>query len=155
MRKDGKRRGADQHTSFTFLGYTFRAGSARDRRGNIFTSFLPAISKDTLKRLSRTVRRWRLHRRTELRWAELAEMINPIVRGWMRYYGAFYRSALSILLARINSYLVRWVRKKYQRLRARRKARAAWERVVAQHPRYFAHWAWVTYPRMTRVARAE
>jgi hypothetical protein len=112
--KDGNRRGAYQHTSFKFLGYTFRARSARDRGGNIFTAFLPAISKDALKRLSRTVRRWRLHRRTELSWAELARMINPIVRGWMRYYGAFYRSALSMLLARINSYLVRWIRKKYQ-----------------------------------------
>jgi hypothetical protein len=65
----------------------------------------PAISKEALKRLSRTVRRWQLHRRTELSLAELAEMINPVVRGWMQYYGAFYRSALSMLLARINTYL--------------------------------------------------
>jgi hypothetical protein len=28
----------------------------------------------------------------------------------MRYYGAYYRSALSTLLARINTYLVRWTR---------------------------------------------
>jgi len=53
-------------------------------------------------------------------------MINPVVRGWTQYYGAFYRSALSILLTRINTYLVRWTRKKYKRLRAREKARAAW-----------------------------
>ena len=44
-------------------------------------------------------------------------MINPIVRGWMNYYGAFYPSALSTLLARINTYLMRWVRKKYSRFR--------------------------------------
>ncbi|MGB8381646.1 MAG: hypothetical protein WCG47_10420, partial [Dermatophilaceae bacterium] len=55
-------------------------------------------------------------------------------------YGAFYRSALSNLLARINTYLMRWVRKKHKRLRAQRKARAAWERVTTQYPRYFAHW---------------
>jgi hypothetical protein len=73
--------------------------------GNVFAAFLPAISKEALKRLSRTVRRWQLHRRTELSRAELAEMINPVVRGWMQYYGAFYRSALSMLLARINTYL--------------------------------------------------
>jgi Group II intron, maturase-specific domain len=48
-------------------------------------------------------------------------MINPVVGGWMRYYGAFYRSALSTLLARINTYLVRWIRKRYKRLRPRRK----------------------------------
>jgi len=108
--KDGNRRGSYQHTSFTFLGYTFRARAARGPGGNVFTAFLPAISKEALKRLSRTVRRWQLHRRTELSFAELAEMINPVVRGWMQYYGAFYRSALSMLLARINTYLVRWTR---------------------------------------------
>jgi hypothetical protein len=103
--KDGSRRGSWEHTSFTFLGYTFRARPARGPGGNVFAAFLPAISKEALKRLSRTVRRWQLHRRTELSFAELAEMINPVVRGWMQYYGAFYRSALSMLLARINTYL--------------------------------------------------
>jgi hypothetical protein len=153
--KDGRRRGSYPDTSFTFLGYTFRARAARDRGGNVFTSFLPAISKDALTKLSRTVRGWRLHRRTELSFAELARMINPVVRGWMRYYGAYYRSALSSLLARINTYLMRWVRKKYKRFRAQRKARAAWERVTTQYPRFFAHWPWVRHPLMIKVARAE
>jgi group II intron reverse transcriptase/maturase len=142
-------------TSFTFLGYTFRARTARARNGRRFTAFLPAISKDALKKLSRTVRGWRLHRRTGLSLAELARMINPIIAGWMRYYGAFHRSALSALLARINAYLVRWIRKKYKRLRAQKKARAAWERVTRQYPGYFAHWAWVRTPLMTKMAGAE
>jgi len=73
----------------------------------------------------------------------------------MRYYGQFYRSAISTLLARINSYLVRWIRKKYKRLHAVTKARAAWERVTTQHPSYFAHWAWVKHPLKTGVAGAE
>ena len=153
--QDNNRRGSAEHTSFTFLGFTFRARGARDRHGVVFTSFLPAVSKDALKKMSCVVRRWRLHRRTELAFADLARMINPIVRGWMRYYGAFYPSALYGLLGRINTYLVRWVRKKYKRFRARRQARAAWERVTAQYPRYFAHWAWVTYPLMIKMARAE
>jgi hypothetical protein len=74
----------------------------------------------------------------------------------MQYYGAFYRSALSMLLARASTpTLVRWTRKKYQRLRAHRKARAAWDRVTMQFPGYFAHWAWVRYPVMIKMARAE
>ncbi|GLZ02496.1 hypothetical protein Acsp02_97470 [Actinoplanes sp. NBRC 103695] len=68
----------------------------------------------------------------------------------MRYYGQFYRSAMFTLLARINSYLVRWIRKKYKRLHAVTKAHAAWERVITQHPGYFAHWAWVKHPLVTR-----
>jgi len=57
------------------------------------------------------VRSWRLHHRTHLTEADLARRINPIVRGWMNYYGAFYKSALYPLLERINAYLMRWIRR--------------------------------------------
>jgi len=140
--QDSNRRGSAEHTSFTFLGYTFRARKARNRHGTSFTSFLPAISKDALNKVNRTVRSWRLHRRTTFTFTELAQAINPIVRGWMQYYGAFYRSALHPLLHRINAYLVRWIRKKYKRLRGFKKAKACWERITKRHPHLFAHWRW-------------
>ena len=57
----------------------------------------------------------------------------------MNYYGAFYRSALYPLLERINAYLLRWVRRKYQRLRGKKKARATWNRAVRKRPGAFAH----------------
>jgi hypothetical protein len=86
----------------------------------------------------------RLHRWVNSTFTELAKQINPIVAGWMQYYGRFYRSALYPLLARINAYLMRWSRNKYKRLRGRKKARAQWEKAVKVRPRFFAHWAWVT-----------
>ena len=88
---------------------------------------------------------WRLHNRTGQDFIDVARDINPIVRGWMRYYGAFYRSAIYPLLSRINAYLVRWIRKKYKRLRGRKKAQDAWTKAVQRRPRFFAHWAWITY----------
>lgn len=152
--QDDNRRGSAEHTSFTFLGYTFRPRGARNKNGVVFTSFLPAVSKDALKKMGQVVRRWRLHRRTDLDFVDLARMINPIVRGWMNYYGKFYPTALSTLLARINTYLMRWVRKKYKRLRAARKTQARWEYVTTTYPQYFAHWAQVAYPLMIKTARA-
>ena len=104
--KDSNRRGSHEHPSFTFLGFTFRARKARNRYGTNFASFLPAISKDALTKISRTVRSWRLHRQTGHSLAGLARAINPVVRGWMQYYGAFYRTALHPLLQRINAYLM-------------------------------------------------
>jgi len=141
--KDSNRRLDHEHTAFTFLGYTFRARGARTRRGGSFTAFLPAISKNALSRISGVVRRWRLHRRTGLTMADLARQINQIVRGWMQYYGAFYRCALYPVLQRINTYLMRWLRKKHKRLRPWKKAKVAWQRITCQYPRGFAHWAWV------------
>ena len=84
----------------------------------------------------------RLHLRTGHTISELARKINPIVRGWLQYYGTFYRSALYPFLQRINAYLVRWLRKKYKRLRPFNKALAGWQRITSQYPRLFAHWAW-------------
>ncbi|MEU5307084.1 group II intron reverse transcriptase/maturase [Streptomyces noursei] len=141
--KDGRRRGSYENTSFTFLGFTFRARGARNRHGENFTSFLPAISKDAQKKISREVRSWRLHRKTQFTFTELAQRINPVVRGWMQYFGAFCRSVLYPLLQRINAYLLRWVRRKYKRLRTFKKAHRCWKRVIRQYPRLFAHWAWM------------
>jgi RNA-directed DNA polymerase len=141
--KDGKRPGSHEHTSFDFLGFTFRARGMRGRHGKVFTGFGPAVSKTALKRMSEEVRSWRLHRCTTFSERDLARWINPIVSGWMNYYGRFYRSELYPLLRRINAYLVRWMRKKYKRLRTFKKAHAAWKRTTRQYPRFFAHWRWV------------
>jgi RNA-directed DNA polymerase len=144
--KDRNRRRRDcAETSFTFLGYTFRARQAPTRDGNsMFSAFLPAVSKDALKRMSEEVRSWRIHLRSGTELEDLAAWINPIVRGWMSYYGRFYRTALNGLLQRINTYLVRWARRKYKRLRSCTKARKWWDGLTARQPRLFAHWAWMT-----------
>jgi len=46
---------------------------------------------------------------------------------------------------RINAYLMRWIRKKYKRLRGRKKAQNGWNQAVERRPRFFAYWAWITY----------
>jgi len=145
--KDGKRRRKDcAETSFTFLGYTFRAREAPSGQGGgkVFTSFLPAVSKDALKRMSEEVRSWRIHLRSGTELEDLAAWLNPVIRGWMTYYGRFYRTALNRLLERINTYLVRWAKRKYKRLRTFKKARKWWKGLTARQPRLFAHWAWTT-----------
>ncbi|WP_433366655.1 group II intron reverse transcriptase/maturase [Streptosporangium sp. CA-115845] len=141
--KDDRRRGSHEHTSFTFPGFTFRPRGVRTKTGKMRCGFNPAVSKEALKQMGAKVRAWRLHHRSGSSEHDLARQINPVVRGWMQYYGAFYRSALHPLLARINAYLMRWSRNKYKRLRSRKKAQAQWERVVKLRPAFFAHWIWV------------
>ena len=86
--QDDNRRGRHEHVGFDFLGFGFRKRSARTKDGKLFVSFLPAISKPALNKISAEVRSWRLHHRTHLTEKDLARKINPIVRGWMQYYGA-------------------------------------------------------------------
>jgi len=141
--KDGKRRGEAEHTSFTFLGYTFRARSAMSKDGKLFSRFLPAMSRAALKAKSAELRAMRIHRRTNLTLRDLARWLNPIVAGWMNFYGQFYRSGMEPLLLRVNTYLRRWAGNKYQKLRTYKAVRAWWSRLVAREPRLFAQWRWV------------
>src|ERR1022692_2982903 len=67
----------------------------------------------------------------------------PENRGWMAYYGAFYPTALYPVLQRINTYLLRWIMKKYKKHSTWKKAIKVLADTAANRPRYFAHWAWV------------
>ena len=100
--KDSNRTGSHEHEQFTFLGYTFRPRLARSTAGENFVSFLPAVSDDAAKRMRRTVKRWRLHLWSGLTLADLAQAINSKVRGWINYYGRFYRTELIQTLKLIN-----------------------------------------------------
>jgi RNA-directed DNA polymerase len=141
--KDGKRRGEHAHTQFTFLGFTFRARKARATGGGYFTSFLPAISAEALKAKSADLRKLRIHRRTDLSLEDLARWLNPIVAGWMHYYGRFYWTVMDPLLQRVNTYLRRWAGKKYRRLRTLKRFKRWWTGVLDRAPGLFAHWRWV------------
>jgi hypothetical protein len=142
-RKDSNRRGMHEHTVFTFLGYTFRPRRQRNMRtGRNFTSFDPAISEDALKAKSAEIRSWRIHQRTGSTLDDLAHTMNPIVRGWMNYWGRFNRREMGRLLRRINAYLMKWAQKKYKRLCGYKRARAWWKTAVERDRGLFAHWAW-------------
>ncbi|HET9898963.1 MAG TPA: group II intron maturase-specific domain-containing protein [Streptosporangiaceae bacterium] len=141
--KDGKRRGSQEHTEFTFLGFTFRARGVRARNGNVFTGFVPAASKDAIKKMSEKVKSWRLRTLTGHAMDEIAHAVNPVIRGWMQYYGAFYKTGLYPVLYRISAYLVRWIRKKYRRLKTSARTHEAWKRITLQYPTLFAHWQWI------------
>ena len=138
--KDGRRRAEHEHTSFTFLGYAFRARGARRKTGGNFTGFLPAISPEALKARNARLRELRIHRRTNLTIDDLARWLNPIVAGWMRYYGRYYRSALYPLLRRVNTYLRRWAGRKYKRLRTHQTFSRWWAGLLQRQPGLFAHW---------------
>jgi len=139
--KDSNRRGSAEHERFDFLGFTFAPRSATNKRGETFVSFSPAASNVALKAFRQKIRRWRLHRWVSADLRDLADEINPVVRGWVNYYGRFYRAKLFPTLSHINGYLIRWAKGKYKRLR-RRQARAhRWLISVSKRePALFVHW---------------
>ncbi len=90
---------------------------------------------------SHKVRGWRIHRRTTTSLNELAQAINPIVAGWINYYGLFGRIQMYPLLSRVNTYLMRWARNKYKRLRGYKRFRQWWTGLLDREPGLFTHWS--------------
>ena len=105
-----------------------------------FTSFLPAISPEAQKAKCDRLREMRIPKRTDLALDDLARWLNPIVVGWINYYGRFYRAGLDPLLQRVNSYLRRWAAKKYRRLRSAKRCDRWWTGLLVRQSGLFAHW---------------
>lgn len=151
--KDDDRTGDYPATSFDFLGYTFRARRSKNRWGKPFINFCAAISVKAGKRIRQEVRSWRLHLRSDKTLLDLAHMFDRQIRGWVNYYGAFYKSALYPTLRHLDRKLVLWATRKYKRLRGhRRRAAHMMERIARARPRMFAHWPLLWG--QTRVGRA-
>ncbi|WP_094607482.1 hypothetical protein SPSIL_024400 [Sporomusa silvacetica DSM 10669] len=91
--------------------------------------------------MHQTMRGWKLHRKTDEELADIAKIVNPVIRGWVNYYGSFYKSAMHPILRKLNQYLIRWVAKKYKRVNGRQKQAQNWLAKIAQcEPRLFIHW---------------
>jgi RNA-directed DNA polymerase len=140
--KDANRPDRWEHEKFDFLGFTFRPRRARNRHGQYFVSFSPAVSARAAKQMRQTIRRdWRLTHRTDKELSDLAHMFNPILRGWIIYYGRFYRSAMVQALWTLNPTLTMWAQRKYKTLKGHRTRATRWLGGVARRdPTLFAHW---------------
>jgi RNA-directed DNA polymerase len=139
--KDANRPESHEHEKFTFLGHDFRPRRARNRRGEYFASFLPAISEAATKEIREEIRRWKLPRRSEKSIDDLARMFNPKIRGWVQFYGRYYRSRLNRALAPLDHLLVWWACRKYKKLRGHRTRGYQWlSRMLRRAPALWAHW---------------
>lgn len=139
--KDDDRRSSYPQEKFDFLGYTFRARRSKNRWGKYFVNFSPAISNKAAKGIRETARGWRWQLRSDKSLDDLARMFNPIIQGWINYYGRFYKSAMYPTLSLLDRCLVRWSMRKFKRLRGHQRKASQWMSGIAlRQPGLFAHW---------------
>jgi RNA-directed DNA polymerase len=152
--KMSNRPGDHEHVSFDFLGYTFKPRSATKKDGTMFTTFSPAISSKSAKRIRQEIRRMRFHLRSDLSFNDIASMINTKAGPWATYYGRFRPSETARVLFHIDRYLVRWATRKYKHLRrAPRRAGRTLAKIKESRPGLLAHWRWELRTRL-QTARA-
>ena len=140
--KDGRRRGEYSNTKFDFLGYCFRPKAAKNRKRNeVFVGFGPQVSATSLKAMRQRIRELNLRKRTHIRLADIAREINPILQGWLNYYGRYTPTAMYPLWKYVNATLVAWAMRKYKRY-ARRKIQASQMigAIANKRRRLFVHW---------------
>jgi RNA-directed DNA polymerase len=139
--KDDDRKGNYPLTSFDFLGYTFRPRRSKNRWGKCFINFSPAVSNAASKAMRQTIRGWRMQLKSDVGIDDLSRMFNPVVRGWINYYGCFYKSQLYSVLRHMNRALIYWARRKYKKLAVHKRRASSWlGRLARNRPELFAHW---------------
>jgi RNA-directed DNA polymerase len=140
--KDAKRRGKYPNVMFDFLGYCFRPRLVQNSRHHtLFCGFTPAVSVSAMKAMRTTIRELGLRHRTELSMADIARQINPLLRGWIAYYGRYTPSALNPMLRYVNLTLRAWVMRKFKRFAAKTfRAGRFLERMAREHTDMFVHW---------------
>ena len=140
--KDEKRPKEYPDTKFTFLGYEFRARLCKAKSGRVFVGFAPAAGREAKKKLMDKIRRLHLPVRTESSLQQLKEILDPIMRGWINYFSAFYKSSLKDTARHVNQVIVNWAIRKFKRFRRSRGRATMWLKgIYKENPRLFAHWS--------------
>ncbi len=140
--KTSKRKQDYPNIMFDFLGFTFRPRKAIDAKNGVsFTSFLPAISKKSAQRIRDEIKSWNLYRLQQFKLPVIATMKNPIISGWVNYYGKLSRTEFRKVMDFLNKTLARWARKKFKGLKLGRNRSIYWLATVAHENRaLFYHW---------------
>ena len=100
------------------------------------------MSKKAIKRVGEKLKELKVHRMVHLHVREIAEILTPIVRGWINYYRGFNDTGLKRAMRRVNLKLITWVINKYRRFR-RKPRKLAWNWLQDRYkrtPDLFAHW---------------
>ena len=139
--KDDDRRRRYPNEKFDFLGYAFQARRSKNLKGKHFINFSPAVSNKAATAIRAEIRSWNLPKRSDKAIEDLSHMFNPIIRGWIRYYGRFYPSALYPTMRQLDRDLALWAKRKYKKLRHHLRRATHWiARISRRAPELFASW---------------
>jgi len=87
------------------------------------------------------VRELNLRKHTHVRLADIAQKLNPLLQGWLNYYGRYCPSAMYPMWKYINATLVAWAMRKYKRYAGRKiQAGQMIGSIATKRRRLFVHW---------------
>jgi group II intron reverse transcriptase/maturase len=140
--RDYRRKGNYPLVKFDFLGYSFQPRSAKSKKtGKLFLGYDCAISISSRKRIADKLGELEVEKLSFKSIVGIAQYLNPMIRGWVNYYGRFRGYELSKVFQLLRKRLVRWARKRYKRYKTSLNRAYEWlDRVRLQYPNLFYHW---------------
>ena len=110
-------------------------------RNCLFTRFTPAVSKDAIKAMRAKTRKRNIRNMTHMNIESIAKLYNPVLQGWLNYYGKYTRSALYQVWRHFNKTLIAWAIRKHKSLNNSISNGARFiKRIHKNQPNLFAYW---------------
>lgn len=136
------RRKQKGHTvSFDFLGFNFLAQTKASKTGGVFLGYGCRVSKKNRKRMTQTLKDLKFVRNIEITLQDIANALNPKIRGWMGYYETFKEGSLKKVFRKLKQRLVKWAINKYKRFKGDRKKGYKYILNIRKYyPYIFYHW---------------
>lgn len=130
-----------EQESFTFLSYDFQPrkkwdGFGRKKTFMIFAGAIATKAKVAIREAIRAILIPRWSQQT-LNW--FAEKLNPKIRGWINYYGKFYRRQMLEVFFYVNERVKKWIANKYK-LSGKYRILAKYQAIQQQQSDLFYHW---------------
>ena len=140
--RDFRRKGNYPEVKFDFLGYSFQPRTAKSRKtGKLFLGYDCAISISSRKRIADKLENLKIESQGFKSIVGIAQYLNPMIRGWVNYYGKFRGYEMSRVFRLLRNRVIRWARKRYKRYRTSLNRTFRWlDRVREQYPYLFYHW---------------
>ena len=138
--RDYRRTGKYPKVKFDFLGYSFQPRTSKSKLG-LFLGFDCAISISSRKRIADKLGELKVETLSFKSIVGIAQYLNPMIRGWVQYYGKFKMYELTPVFRILSQRLVRWARRRYKRYKTSLRKGYEWLKAVRkQYPTLFYHW---------------
>jgi len=140
--KDNHRKGNYSVVKFDFLGYSFQPRTTRVKATDrFFLTYDCAISIKSRKQIADKLEELDIVNLSHKSIVGVAYYLNPMIRGWINYYGKFRKYEMAYVFNLLSKRLVFWARKRYKRYRNNMIKAYDWlKRVREQYPNLFYHW---------------
>ena len=137
LHRNPTKRSVNQVHTFEMGGYEFTPQWVKVD-GEWKLLILPSPSKASKKAIMDKIRNLKLHTRTGSIYV-VANLLNPLVRGWKNYYCHFIKRDLNDIWRFVNRRLEKWC--KWNKRMHLRKSRQWLNTLYKMQPSLFAHWS--------------